>query len=126
MIGTVEDNDESMRMNAASMICYKKKEFSFKSFSVDCIKLCLSENLYKDVKGGSKHKKYNILKNDNKELSFTKTKCDKYTNTKKKLLISIRILKIMNLFFTISLGQIICWVLVRLLLYGYHVSIMHT
>ena len=32
MIGTEESNDESMRMNAASMICDKNKEFIFKGF----------------------------------------------------------------------------------------------
>ena len=33
MIGIEESNDESMRMNASSMICDKKKELKFKHFS---------------------------------------------------------------------------------------------
>ena len=33
MIGTEEFNNESMRMNAASMICGKNKEFKLKRFA---------------------------------------------------------------------------------------------
>ena len=56
MVGTREYNNKSTRINAASMICDKKK--GLKSFfSEDCIKLCSSENGQTDVKVGVKHKK---------------------------------------------------------------------
>ena len=32
MIGTEEYNNENIRINEASMICERKKEFQFKSF----------------------------------------------------------------------------------------------
>ena len=46
-----------MRMNVASMICDKNKEFKFKSFSEECFKLCLSYNSKTAVKYGLNHKK---------------------------------------------------------------------
>ena len=50
MIGTEEFNNESMRMNADSMICENNKEFKFKSFSLECFKLCSYENRKTGVK----------------------------------------------------------------------------
>ena len=46
-----------MIMNIDSMICDKNKELRFNFVSEDCIKLCSSENILIDVKGGLKHKK---------------------------------------------------------------------
>ena len=40
IIGTEEYNNEIMRMNTASMIYDKNKEFKFKSFSEKCFRLC--------------------------------------------------------------------------------------
>ena len=45
-----------MIVNAASMICDKNKEFEFKRFSEECIKLFSSENGYRGLKGLIKHK----------------------------------------------------------------------
>ena len=50
MIGTEEENNEIMRMNAASMICDKIKGLKFKSVSEDFIRLCSSENRQTGVK----------------------------------------------------------------------------
>ena len=48
-----------------------------------------------------------------------------YTNIKKKILVSGKILKIMDWSFNITPGQILCWVLVVFMLYGYHVAVLN-
>ena len=57
MIGTEESNNETMRMNAYSIICDKNKEFKFKGFSEECFKMCSCENIQTGVKGELIHKK---------------------------------------------------------------------
>ena len=48
-----------------------------------------------------------------------------YMNIKKKMLVLRRILKSMVYFFTITSGNILCWVLVLSMLDRYHAAIIH-
>ena len=61
MIGTVEANIETMRMNAASMICDKIKSIKYKKGCEQCIKLCYYENRDMGVNVGLNHKKDKVF-----------------------------------------------------------------
>ena len=50
IIGTGEYNNEIIRMNSASMIYDKNKEFRFSFFAEECIKLCYYDNIHIGVK----------------------------------------------------------------------------
>ena len=50
-----------MIIDAASMICEKKKELKFKAFSEEWIKLCSSENIHMGVKGVLNHRKIQYI-----------------------------------------------------------------
>ena len=54
-----------------------------------------------------------------------KQKYVEYMNINKNLLVSGKILKSMDWFFTITSGQMLCWVLVKFMLDEYHVGVMH-
>ena len=78
------------------------------------------------VKGGLKQKKGQdiskmAIRNDN----FTKEKDVQYRNIKKNAVGFNDNIKKNGLIFTITSGQILCWVLVMLLLDIYQVSVMH-
>ena len=68
-----ESNNESMMINAASMICDKNKEFKFKCFSEEFFKLCSYENIQTGIKHVLKQNlKYIYFRIEQNELSLTK------------------------------------------------------
>ena len=108
------------------MICDEKKEWKFKRFYEYFIKLCSSENGQIGVKGGLKHKKRQYISEiTRRHYHLQKKLYVQYMNIKKKMLVSGTILKTMILFLTITSGQIICWLLLILLLDGYHIAFLH-
>ena len=68
--------------------------------------------------------KKTYYQNDKEALSFTKINIQ-YMNIKKKMFVPRRILKTVVWFFTVTSGQILCWVLVVFLLDGYHVAVLN-
>ena len=76
-------------------------------------------------KGGIKAQENRIYsQNEKKALSFTK-KDVQYMNIRKNKLVYRQLLKTVVLFFNITSGQILCWVLVMLLFDGYHSYVLH-
>ena len=57
IIHTEEDNNESMIINSASIICEHNKEFNLNIFDEKCINLSFYENRHMGVKGLLNHKK---------------------------------------------------------------------
>ena len=95
MIGTVEANIETMRMNAASMICDQIKLIKYKKGCEQCIKLCYYENRHMDIKIVLKHKKgQDIYKTTRTNFNFKKEYVQ-YMNDKKYMLVLGRILRSM-------------------------------
>ena len=63
MIGTEKSNNESMIMNAASIICDTNQDFKFKSFAEECFRLCYYENRHLVQKVNQITRKDNISPN---------------------------------------------------------------
>ena len=57
IIDTENYNIESMRINAASIICDNNKSFKFDFFAEECFKLCSYQNWQTGVKCGLKNNK---------------------------------------------------------------------
>ena len=76
MIGTEESNNESMIINAGSIICDKNKQIKYNFFSEQCFKLCSYENGKTGVKCGLKtNKRQEISKLNKSNYHLQKTIC---------------------------------------------------